>query len=56
MYLLTISAARVRTGQTITSLSGSELLRGVEWAANRKWADAETAALFGLMREKLTAG
>ena len=35
MYLLTISAARVRTGQTITSLSGSELLRGVEVNINR---------------------
>jgi hypothetical protein len=56
IYLLTISAAQARTGQTITSLSDSELLRGVEWAANRKWADEETVALFGMVREKLTAG
>jgi hypothetical protein len=56
IYLLTISAARVRTGQTITSLSDSELLRGVEWAASRKWADEETVALFGMVREKLLAG
>ena len=56
IYLLTISAARARTGQTITSLSDSELLRGVEWAASRKWADEETVALFGMVREKLLAG
>ena len=56
MYLLSISAARVRTGQAITSLSDSELLRGVEWAASRKWADEVTVALFGMVREKLLAG
>ena len=56
IYLLSIFAARVRTGHTITKLSDSELLRGVEWAATRKWADEETVALLGMVRQKLLVG
>ena len=31
-------------------------MRSAEWLASRKWADEETVALFGMVREKLLAG
>ena len=53
MYLLSIVTARVRLRTSITALSEAELLKGITWAAGRKWLDVKTKELCVQARKAL---
>ncbi|HOW97194.1 MAG TPA: hypothetical protein P5567_02805 [Kiritimatiellia bacterium] len=48
LYYLSISAALVRCGRRITSLSNKDLLTGLRWALGQEWVEKD---LHGLLEE-----
>ena len=53
-YLLIILAAGVGV-RTISTLTPGELLKGVQWALDQNWVDAQTKQLVARMRSELKA-
>lgn len=53
LYLLSILIPRVRLGTSITTLTDADLVKGLTWAASRKWLDAKTKELCVLAKKSL---
>lgn len=55
LYLLSILIPRVRLGTRITTLTDADLLKGMKWAASRKWLDPKTKEMCVLAQKTLQA-
>jgi hypothetical protein len=56
LYLLSILVARIRLQTRISKLSNADLLKGIDWAADRKWLDMKTREMCRLAQKALRAG